>query len=218
MAGADGVDVRRTRSAASSSTVPLDGGATSVALVSGIDDGTQIYATSPDADGPPQVAIIAVSGDDAEDGPNLKDTFPLPGAGERIVYDEAVRARSRCWARPRTATGTTIYVVEPHGRAVFADHQLPFDPSAWVLDHNADFPTESRGAILAFSAEGEAAAVDVGHYHFAWRLPGVILGRAHGRRPVPPRPAAVRAPRGRRSSSACSSCSTGCSSSRAGSR
>ena len=93
------------------------------------------------------------------------------------MYDEASELVEVLGTRP-DGDGTTIYVLEPHGEppAMFADHQLPFDPSAWVLDHNPDFPTDSRGAILAFSAEGEAAAVDVGHYHFAWRLPGVILG------------------------------------------
>ncbi|MDP2350902.1 MAG: phospholipid carrier-dependent glycosyltransferase, partial [Chloroflexota bacterium] len=34
----------------------------------------------------------------------------------------------------------------------------------------------SRGALLAFGSGGEAAAIDVGGYHFAWRLPGVIVG------------------------------------------
>ena len=176
VAGADGV-LFLGPSGGVASTVTVPGGTTSVALVSGVDDGTQIYATSPGEDGTPVVARISVTGDDAKDGPNLNDTFPLPGPGERIVFDEASELVEVLGARP-DGDGTTIYVLEPHGDppAVFADHQLAFDPTAWVLDHNPDFPTDSRGAILAFSAEGEAAAVDVGHYHFAWRLPGVILG------------------------------------------
>ena len=176
VAGAEGV-LFLGPSGGVTSTVTVPGGTTSVALVSGVDDGTQIYATSPGEDGTPVVARISVTGDDAKDGPNLHDTFPLPGLGERILYDEASELVEVLGARP-DGDGTTIYVLEPHGDppAIFADHQLGFDPSAWVLDHNPDFPTDSRGAILAFSAEGEAAAVDVGHYHFAWRLPGVILG------------------------------------------
>ena len=51
-----------------------------------------------------------------------------------------------------------------------------FAPTALVLDHNEHYPTSSRGQILAFAAGGEAAALDVGHYDFAWRLPGVIFG------------------------------------------
>ena len=176
VAGADGV-LFLGPSGGVTSTVTVPGGATSVALVSGVHDGTQVYATTPGEDGTPGVAIINVSGDDAKDGPNLKNTFPLPGPGERIVYDEASELVEVLGTR-QDGDGTTIYVLEPHSEppAIFADHQLPFEPSAWVLDHNPDFPTDSRGAILAFSPEGEAAAVDVGHYHFAWRLPGVILG------------------------------------------
>ena len=72
--------------------------------------------------------------------------------------------------------GTTVYVVEPHGKSVFADHRLPFAPTALVLDHNKDYPTTSRGALLPFAAGGEAVSLDVGSYAFAWRLPGVIMG------------------------------------------
>jgi hypothetical protein len=87
----------------------------------------------------PRSRSSPVSGDDAKDGPKLKDTFPLPGPGERIVYDEASELVEVLGAR-QDGDGTTIYVVEPHGRAVFADHQLAFDPSAWVLDHNPGLP------------------------------------------------------------------------------
>ncbi len=44
------------------------------------------------------------------------------------------------------------------------------------MDHNIDYPSSSRGQILAFGSQGEAAAVDIGSYDFAWRLPGVIFG------------------------------------------
>ncbi|HEU0243239.1 MAG TPA: phospholipid carrier-dependent glycosyltransferase, partial [Candidatus Limnocylindrales bacterium] len=157
------------------STVPLDGGATSVALVSGIDDGTQIYATSASASGEPEIAIISATGDGAENGPAFKETFRLPGPGTRIVYDEASEL-VEVLGTTQDGASTTIYVVEPHGRAVFADHRLPFVPTAWVLDHNGDFPSESHGAILAFDADGTTASADVGSYHFSWRMPGVILG------------------------------------------
>ncbi|HKF86185.1 MAG TPA: phospholipid carrier-dependent glycosyltransferase [Candidatus Limnocylindrales bacterium] len=174
VAGADGVTFLGP-SGAVTATVALPGGATAVALVSGIDDGTQVYATTPGENGEPEVAIIAVTGEDAKNGPNRKDTFPLPGAGERIVYDQASELVEVLGAR-QDGGGSTIYMVEPHGRAVFADHELPYAPSAWVLDHNGDYPADSRGAILAFGSAGAVAAVDVGHYHFSWRLPGVILG------------------------------------------
>ena len=178
-------------------TVPIEGGATSVALVSGVDEGSQIYATSTDADGLPQVAIITATGDGAENGPVFKENFELPAPGSRIVYDEASEL-VEVLGTTQDGTGTTIYVVEPHGRAVFADHQLPFVPTAWVLDHNTAFPVESHGSILAFGAEGSHG---LGRRR---QLPLLVAdaGRdprgADGRRPVPPRPAAVRPPPGRR--------------------
>ncbi|HEX5826749.1 MAG TPA: phospholipid carrier-dependent glycosyltransferase [Candidatus Limnocylindrales bacterium] len=156
-------------------TVELPGPATSVALVTGVDEGSQLYATTADEDGNPSVAIIHVIGDGAKDGPALDETFRIPGAGERIVFDTASELVEVLGATPEGG-GSTIYVIEPHGRSVFADHRLPFTPSAWVLDHDEDFPTDSRGEIVAMSPTGAAASADVGSYHFSWRLPGVILG------------------------------------------
>ena len=36
----------------------------------------------------------------------------------------------------------TVYVVEPHGNAVYADARLPdgFEPAAWAADFNAGLP------------------------------------------------------------------------------
>ena len=71
---------------------------------------------------------------------------------------------------------STVYVVEPHASVAFADHKLPFAPSAWALDTSPDYPSSDRNAVLAFSPDGTAASLDMGHYAFAWRLPGVIAG------------------------------------------
>ena len=175
VAGDAGVSLVSTRGTLAQE-VPLDGGATGVALVSGVDDGTQLYAITTEAEtGEPAVSVIAVTGDDATEGPSVKTTFRLPGAGSRIVYDSAAELVEVLGTTPDGA-GSTIYVVEPHGKSVFADHRLPFAPTAWVLDHNEQYPADKRGAILAFGAAGETASVDVGSYHFSWRLPGAILG------------------------------------------
>ena len=173
--GAAGVDLV-SESGTLAGSVALAGGAESAALVSGVDPGTQLWVTTTDpATGEPQVAVIAASGDQATAGPAVTGTFRLPGAGTRIIYDDASQLVEVLGTTP-DGTGTTVYVVEPHGQAVFADHHLSFVPSAWVLDHNGDYPATSHGAILAFAAGGEAASLDVGSYQFAWRLPGVILG------------------------------------------
>ena len=41
---------------------------------------------------------------------------------------------------------------------------------------NEDYPTGNRGQLLAFASDGETGSLDVGHYPFAWRLPGVLMG------------------------------------------
>ncbi len=157
-------------------SVALDGGATSAALVRGVEDGTQLYVTTADgATGDPEVAVLAVSGDSADTGPTVASRFPLPGAATRIVYDETAEL-VEVLGTTQDGSGRTVYVVEPHGKAVFADHRLPFAPVAWVLDHQGDYPGSGRGELLAFGSDGAAASVDVGGYQFAWRLPGVIFG------------------------------------------
>ncbi|MGE5156106.1 MAG: phospholipid carrier-dependent glycosyltransferase, partial [Betaproteobacteria bacterium] len=175
VAGSSGVSFVSDRGTIAS-TAGLGRPATGMALVSGIDDGSQLWTTTTDATtGRPQIAVIAVSGDQAKTGPVQVTTIQLPGAGSRVVFDNASQMVEVLGTTPDD-TGATIYVIEPHGKAVFADHKLPFAPSAWIMDHDPNYPTSSQGAILAFSGTGEVASVDIGHYPFAWRLPGVILG------------------------------------------
>ena len=162
--------------AATTATVELEGGAAGLAQVSGVDDGTQLYVTSTDGTtGDPEITVISITGDRAENGPEVLEDFPLPESGTRVVYDDAAELVYVLGTAPDGA-GTTVYVVEPHGKSVFADHRLPFAPTALVLDHNKDFSTTSHGSLLPFAADGEAVSLDVGSYTFAWRLPGVIMG------------------------------------------
>ena len=48
-----------------------------------------------------------------------------------------------------------MYVIEPHGNAVYADAPLPFVPTAMVLDQNQAYPSTDREQLLAFDAGGE---------------------------------------------------------------
>ncbi len=89
------------------------------------------------------------------------------------------------WSRPtnlvhvlgKTPTGTsTVYVIEPHGNAVFADAPLPFEPVAWILDVQPSHPGSDRERSLAFAASGTVVATPTGNYPFAWRFPGVLAG------------------------------------------
>ncbi|MEO8438469.1 MAG: hypothetical protein ABI562_08400, partial [Chloroflexota bacterium] len=113
------------------STVDLTGGAHGLALVTGIDD-TKLYATS---GGPtdPAYHVIAVAGDAAKAGPADLGSHPLPGLGSSIIYDDASQMVHILGLAPKSASETgaaagdvaTVYVVEPHANAVFADAKLP---------------------------------------------------------------------------------------------
>ena len=151
-------------------------GAAGLAQVTGVDDGAQLYVTTTDATtGEPEITVVAITGEKADAGPEQIDDFALPAAGTRVVYDDASELVEVLGGRP-DADGSTVYVIEPHGRSVFADHAVPFGAVALALDHNALYPSSSHGSLLAFGAGGEAASMDVGSYQLAWRLPGVILG------------------------------------------
>ncbi len=158
----------------------LPGGAQGLAQVTGADDGSQVYATTVDPEtGDPGYTVIQITGDAADTGPTTGcgwcGSNPLPGAGTTVIYDDASEM-VEILGRTADNTGPTVYVVEPHGKSVFADHRLPFVPTALVLDHNKDWPATSHGELLAMGGGGETASLDVGSYQFAWRLPGVILG------------------------------------------
>ena len=159
-------------------TVELAGGAHGLAVVTGIDD-TKLYATSGDATDP-SYTVIAIGGDAAKDGPVNQGQHPLPAAGTWVAFDEASQQVHIIGLAPdATAAGPwTVYVVEPHGNAVYADARLPdgFVPSAWAADFNPAYPSEDRQQLLVFDGSGSSASINTGSHAFAWRLPGVIAG------------------------------------------
>ena len=174
VAGSDGVTILGSTGAVTAK-VAIDGGAHGLALVSGVDDGTQLYVSSQDTSKDPQLSIIAVSGTAAKEGPVVTDTMPMPGALTKVVFDEASEMVEVLGTAP-DGSGSTVYIVETHGKSVFADQRVPFAPVAWALDHNPDYPTANRGQLLTFASDGETGTLDIGDYPFAWRLPGVIMG------------------------------------------
>ncbi len=171
-------------------TIALSGGAHGLADVNGLDI-PRLYATAGDS-AKPVYDVIAIGGDPAKNGPvdhgpNL-GLQPLPGPGTWVTYDEASQdvhilglAPGVTSATPAVASGAgpwTVYVVEPHGNAVFADARLPdgFQPSAWATDIQPDYPAADRQQLQVFSDTGTMATIDIGSHAFAWRLPGVIAG------------------------------------------
>jgi 4-amino-4-deoxy-L-arabinose transferase-like glycosyltransferase len=153
-----------------SSTIQMAGGATGLAATSGL-DASRLYVANQ-----AKVAIVRLSNDqDPAAQPYTETTMPMPARVERVTYDPATLMVHVLGQRP-DGDGSTIYVIEPHANSVYEDAPLPFTPVAWATDVAAQYPSSDRHAILAFSADGTVASVDVGSNQFAWRLPGVILG------------------------------------------
>ena len=184
VATADGVAFIDPERGSLISTVDLEGGAHGVALVTGLDS-PKVYATSGTASDPSYV-VIGVGGDAAKNGPVDQGLHPLPGLGSLVAYDAASQQVHILGLAPNAAAATdtadggawTVYVVEPHGNAVFSDARLPdgFVPSAWGADFNPDYPSEDRQQLLVFDGSGASVAIDAGSHAFAWRMPGVIAG------------------------------------------
>ena len=156
----------------------VDGGARGLAYIA--KDGGKLYVTSGGSSAtaaPGSVAIIAVGGDAAKNGPVLQRSLPMPAVGTRVAYDDASQMVHVLGPTP-DGTGWTIYVIQTAGdpNAVFADARLPFEPSAWAMDVSRAYPSTDRQQILAFGGGGEVASVEIGKHAFAWRLPGVIAG------------------------------------------
>ena len=175
----------------------------------------------------PGYEIVAVGGDSADNGPvAIGGRRPLPGVGSSVAYDDAtqqihVLGRALAPEAPQAADadGWTVYVIEPHANAVYADARLPagIEPAAWALDVESDYPAEDREQLLVFGADGRTA---VDRDRLA-RL-RVADARGHRRRPdggvpLPARPDPVRAPARRGPRRRRSRCSMACSSSSRGS-
>src|SRR4029079_16204722 len=185
VATSTGVSFIDVATAATTSTVPLDGGAHGMAYVTGIDD-TELFVTSGSAEAP-NYHVLKVSGDAAANGPIDRGSNPLPGFGTSVAYDRASQMVHILGHAP-SGSGPpsdrwTVYVVEPHGTsapigAVYADALLPadFTPVDWAMDVEPEYQSDDRQDLLAFDGERSVVSSDLGPHAFAWRLPGVIAG------------------------------------------
>ncbi len=180
VANADGVAFIDPTTTGVSSTIEMVGGARGLALVIGIDD-PKLYVTTGTATDP-AYAIVAVGGDQAANGPTEQRRHPMPGLGTRVAYNEATQQVHVMGRVPGPTdsrdAGWTVYVIEPHANAVYADAELPtgLEPAGWALDVESQYPSDDRQDLLVFGADGQTASIDVGSHAFAWRLPGVIAG------------------------------------------
>ncbi len=168
----DGVAFLDTATPSIPTTIPLAGVPSGMAFTSNLDK-DRLYVSYLADDGP-HVATVNAPG--TGETPSLDTTFVLPGADAGwVAYDGATQMVHVVGSRPETGE-PTVYVIEPHSRAVYADAALPFSPEVLVLDVNQRYPSSDREQLLAFSATGSIASVDVGHHAYAWRLPGVLAG------------------------------------------
>ncbi len=176
VADANGLELINPADGTKTSTVDLGGAAHGLAL-STVDDARLYVSVDPDPAVAEQgrMAIVAIGGDAAKNGPTVTATMAMPGPVTRVAYDDATEM-VHVLGRTPDGTAATIYVIEPHANAVYADARLPFDPTAWAIDVNRPYPTDDRQQILVFDGTGETASIDIGEHEFAWRLPGVLAG------------------------------------------
>jgi predicted membrane-bound dolichyl-phosphate-mannose-protein mannosyltransferase len=177
VADRDGLALVSSDSGAIVQSIAMNGGAAGVALAPDL-DAPKLYVSSNPSTGP-IVQIVTVGGDaakgDAVVGPSIK----MPGAGSWVGYDSGTQQVHVLGAPPVTranASPSTVYVIEPHGNAVYADAALGFRPAAVVLDANDQYESSDREVLLALGTDGTAASVDVGSHAFGWRVPGVLAG------------------------------------------
>ncbi|MBA2254251.1 MAG: phospholipid carrier-dependent glycosyltransferase, partial [Chloroflexi bacterium] len=146
--------------------VSLTEPARGLAMVRGLDDPALYVATGR------QLEVVRLAGDEPATKSN---TVKMPNEVRDVYWDEATN-QVHALGTTQDGGADTIYVVEPHGNAVYADARLPFPAAAVALDFQPERPSDDRQDILAFSAEGTIATVDAGNHAFAWRLPGVLMG------------------------------------------
>ena len=216
VAVAGGAASRSSTRAARSRTVDLERGAAGLAEVSGVDDGSQLYVTTTDADRRPRDRRDRGHRRRAANGPEQTETFRLPGAG-RAWSSTRPRSSSRCWGWRPTAPGRPSTSSSRTARASSrttgcrSRPALVARPQQALPDHQRRRPAGVRGRRRGRVDGRGLVPVRVAA---AGRDPG----RADRGGAVPAGPRAVPAPRRSACSSGCSCSSTGCSSSRAGSR
>ncbi|HYN70143.1 MAG TPA: phospholipid carrier-dependent glycosyltransferase [Candidatus Eisenbacteria bacterium] len=190
IANADGVAFLDATTGALGPEVKLPGPAAGVARTFGFGDDDRLYVSYTDAVGDRLVAAVNDISK-AEDSPKIGGSFHVPGSTVGPVFFDVATQMLHVLgsvappgdgfaARGGAEGDATVYVIEPHGNAVYADAVLPFSPAAIVLDDNQRYPSGDRQQLLALASDGTIATVETGSHAFAWRVPGVLAGVAMG--------------------------------------
>ena len=70
------------------------------------------------------------------EAPSIAGQIPMPGTVTDAVFNKATEL-VHVLGRTPDGSGWTVYVIEPHGNAVYADAKLPFEPQAFVARYAA---------------------------------------------------------------------------------
>jgi C-terminal four TMM region of protein-O-mannosyltransferase/Dolichyl-phosphate-mannose-protein mannosyltransferase len=174
---ADGIAFIDEVDASVSETFDVGGPVKGLVGINNIED-DPLYATVETEDGPKVAVVIAKTG--ADPRTRLDQSFTLPGAAAGRAYYDLASQMVHIEGSASTTDGSTgadtIYVIEPHAKAVYADAPLPSVPAAIVMDQNQSYPSTDREQLLALDAGGGVAAVEIGRHAYAWRVPGVVAG------------------------------------------
>jgi Gpi18-like mannosyltransferase len=165
VAGHDGVSIVDAWTLDPITEIPTDAKVTALLLVDeGLSESTLYAAT--DA----SLEIVALT----DTGPGLPTRLPMPGAIDDLAWNVPATLVHALGRSPQG--GPTVYVVEPHGNAVFIDVPLPMEARSILADVQPERPADDRGELLAIGADGRLASVGIDGNAFGWRLPGVLLG------------------------------------------
>ncbi|HXX61121.1 MAG TPA: phospholipid carrier-dependent glycosyltransferase [Candidatus Sulfotelmatobacter sp.] len=166
VAEGDTLDLRDAATLASTSQLTLPEAPTGMVLMNGLDQPT-IFAA-----GGSSLSWVAVP---SSGGETLGGTLQMPGAVRDVAWDESSNI-IHVLGRTPDGSSDTVYVVEPNGKAVFADARLPFSAVTMALDTQPQYPSQDRQQLLAVDSAGQLAVVDIGNHAYAWRIMGVIAG------------------------------------------
>lgn len=161
----DGIAVLDARTLDPITDVALDEPAEALVLVdAGLAEPTLYAATGE------RLEIVPIG----EGGPGVTTSMAMPGRISALAWNDAANLVHALGEAPDG--GSTVYVVEPHGNAVFADAPLPTAATHLLADTQPERPGDDRGELLAIGADGTIVRVGADGNAFGWRLPGMLLG------------------------------------------
>ena len=160
-------------------------GATGMAYVTGLDS-PRLYVAAGS-----KVDVVRLPSDPSTGSvATIDTTLTAPGPVEQVAFDPSTTFVHVLGRTPDGAS-PTVYVIEPHGNAFFADAKLPFDGVALAVDAEPLYPSQDRQQLLVLSADGGNCQRRHRRQPVRLALPRGAAGGADGRAALCPCPAAV---------------------------